>query len=560
MENRGGTVASDLGVLNRVLLSLAAVLVATVGVASIFGWEAITRVQPSWPRIFPYTAGGMAALVIALILFARGGRTGAIIGRVLTAGVICLGIGVDAAVQLDWIPAADHRADRASLVTTLPSVATVFVATSILMLSSQRDRWPRLRFWLAAVGGLVPLLGLLSYVYGSASLFHQIGLTGLSMPSSVIGLCLVGVALTARPDRPPLVALDERYDSALVRHILPLLVAVPFLPALITRVVEAFDTEPSSARAVAQLVTIVVLIAIIVVAGGAQSRARRSLASERQRLWDAFANTPAATAILGVDGHVLLANIAMARLVDNTEARLIGKALIELVAEADRTAMSDGLAAITSGVDATRLDVQLLRPNGRTVWVDVGVAPVRDTGGRVTYVVVQCSDLTDRKKLEEVLSEQAMRDPLTGLLNREGLTQRLDRRAGSEPDTVTLIVYADVDNLKAVNDTVGHAAGDEVLREVSRRLASATTETDILARVGGDEFVIVTTAIDSGAGPAASVLDRLRAALEGPLDNGDTLSVSLGAAVLEGSGDVAAALAHADTAMYTDKRQRRGAE
>lgn len=557
-ENRGGTVASDLGVLHRYLLALTAALVVVVTVASVGGWEAVTRVQPTWPRIFPYTVGGVVALVIALILFARGGRTGTIIGRALTSVVILLGVGVDAAVRAGWISTTDQATDSASLVTTLPSIATVAVATSIFMLSSQRDRWPRLRFWLAAGGGLVPLLGLLSYVYGSASLFRSIGLTGLSMPSSVIGLCIVGVALTARPDRPPLDTLDERYDGDIVRRVLPALVAVPFAPALIHWAVESLDGDAASADAVAQLVTVVALFGIILILATGQSRARRSLALERQRLWDAFASTPAATAMLTTDGRVLLANAAMGRLIANDDQHLVGTPMGDLVAVHDREAISDGLAAITSGLDAMRLEVQLLRTTGDTVWVDIGVAPVRDTSGRVTYIVVQCSDLTDRRQLEQVLSAQSTRDPLTGLLNREGLARQLPGRADvPAPGLLTMVVYADVDDLKSVNDTVGHAAGDEVLREVARRLSAAANADDLLARVGGDEFVVITTMAGTGDDPTAAVLGRLRDALNGPLVGGNAVSVSLGAAVLDGSGDVAAAVAHADKAMYSDKRRRR---
>lgn len=556
--NRGGTVASDLGVLHRYLLAAAAALVVVVAVASLLGWEAITRIQPSWPRIYPYTVGGMAALVIALILFARGGRTGTIIGRVLTAGVILLGIGVDAAVRVGWIPSADQPNERPSLVTTLPSIATVAIATSILMLSSPRDRWPRLRFWLAASGGLVPLLGLLSYVYGSASLFYNIGLTGMSMPSSVIGLCIVGVALTARPDRPPLDSLDERYDAELVRYLLPPLVAVPFVPAMIDWVVESLDGDAASADAIAQLVTVVTLFAIILILATGQSRARRSSTLERQQLWDAFATTPAATAMLTTDGHVLLANASMARLIVDDNQHLIGAAMADLVAAQDRQSISDGLGAITSGRDAIRLEVQLLRTTGDTVPVDIGAAPVRDTSGRVTYIVVQCNDLTDRKQLERVLSDQATTDSLTGLLNREGLARQLRDRVDIAPlGLVTMVVYADVDDLKSINDTRGHAAGDEVLREVARRLSMASSADDILARVGGDEFVVITTTPGAGDDPAAAVIRRLRHALDGPLTGGAELSVALGAAPLGDTRDVAAAVAHADTAMYSDKRRRR---
>ena len=563
-DNRGGTVASDLGVLHRYLLAVSAVLVVIVGAGTIFGWEALTRVQPSWPQIYPYTVAGLAALIIAMVLFDRGGRGGLIIGRVLTSVVLLLGIGVESAVAAGWLPSPDPASGEASWVTALPSVAIVAMGLSVLMLGFPRDRWPHLRFWLAGFAAIVALLTLLSYVYGSASIFNGMGLTGTSIVTPIIGLLLIGAAITARPDRPPLASLDERYDSALLRRVLPPLLAVPFLPALIAWVVGKFDPDMASAAAITQLITVVILIVIIILAGGGQSRARRTLASERQRLWDAFAHTPAATAMLGVDGSVLLANAAMGRLLGIPEAQLSRRSMVDLVVERDRSAVAEGLAEIMSGLDVVRLDVELLRAEGPPVWVDLGAAPVRDVSGRVTYVVIQCSDLTHRKHLERVLSDQATRDPLTGLLNREGLSRRLQERGTDlSPGFVTTVVYADLDGLKHVNDTIGHAAGDDMLREVARRLTASTRDGDIVARVGGDEFLVITTTSATGQDPASAVITRLRSELSGPVAAGReiiSLSVSLGAAILDGSRDMAAAVAHADEAMYVDKRRRRSAD
>ncbi len=556
----GGTVSSDLGVLHRVLLTVSAVLVVLEAAGLVFGWEVVTRVQPTWPKVYPYTVIGLASMVIAMVLFARGGRGGRIIGRLLASIVVLFGAGVDIAVMNGWLPSSDPTATTTTWTTAIPSLATVAIGTSVLLLGFPRDRWPRTRFLLAAFAGVCTLLGLLSYVYGSASLFHGLGLTGTSFVLSTVGLLVICAALTARPDRPPLSGLDERYDSALLRYVLPPLVAVPFLPALIAWAVGRFEPDMASAAAITQLVTVVILVVIIIVAGSGQSRARRSLTSERQRLWDAFASTPAATAMLDLDGRLLLANTAMGRLLNTTEAHLSGNSILAFVADHDQDAVGEALSEIRSGVDIVRMDVQLRRADGGRVWVDIGAAPVRDVAGQVTFVILQCNDLTDRKHLERVLSDQATRDPLTGLLNREGLAKQLrERDSTTAHGYVTTVVYADVDGLKAVNDTSGHAAGDDLLREVARRLSSSTREGDILARVGGDEFLVITTTAATTPDPADSVVQRLRHELNGLVTAGTevvSLSVSLGAAVLDAGVDVASAVARADSAMYADKRRR----
>ena len=567
-SHRGGTLASDLGVLHRYLLVACAVLIVVVAVALAFGPAGLTRVHADWPEIYPYTLAGAGALVVAITLLDRGGRTGAIIGRTLAGLTIALAASVDLAVSAGLLPSADPVTSSGSvLVTALPSLASMAAGVSVLLLGIGGDRTARLRFWLAAFAGLVTMLSLMSFAYGSASLFRSLGLGGTSVGAGLIGILLVGSLMAARPDQPPLAGLDERYDRALVRRVLPPLVAVPFVPAMISWAMSIVEPDAASADAVAEVVTVVLLLVIVAVAGGGQSRARHDLATERQRLWEAFAHTPAPTAVMRLEGTVQIANAALARLLDRSEAGLVGVQVAGLVAEQDRDAVIAGLAEIISGGDDLRLDVQLIRGRTGTVWVDLGAAPVRDASGAATYVVVQFNDLTDRKQLEHVLADLATRDPLTGLLNREGLSQRIHgARANCPPGHVATVVYADVDGLKPLNDSAGHAAGDELLREVARRLVACTRDEDIVARVGGDEFVVVTCLPEDDHDPTEAVVARLRLELSGTVTVGRTsaeLSVSLGAAVLgdEGADEAAtSAVARADRAMYDDKRRRRASD
>lgn len=559
---RGGSVASDLGVIHRALLASAAVLVVVLAIGQATGWTAITRIRPEWPAIYPYTVAGLAALVVAMILFDRGGRTGLIIGRVLAAIPLTLGIVVEPLVSLGVIPSPDPVGGTLSIVTVLPSLAVVATALCVLLLGFPRDRFPRIRFGLGVFAAIVALLGLMSYVYGSASLFHNLGLTGTSMPTTILGLIVIGSAITARPDRPPLESLDDRYDATLLRRMLPPLVVVPFVPALITWAVARVDPDPASVNALGQLITVVILIAILVLAGTGQSRARRIVAMERQRLWEAFTHSPTPTAMLDLDGRIDLANAALARLLEADVDDLVGRSFLDFAAPADFATVAEGLAEIASGLEVVRMDVQLVRTTGSHVWVDAGIAPVRDPDGTPTAILVQSGDLTDRKHLERVLFDQASRDPLTGLLNREGLARQLGQRdTRVPPGQVMAVVYADVDDLKQVNDTIGHSAGDDLLREVARRLLSVLREEDLVARVGGDEFVVVTTVRDVGPDPTAVVVSRLRDELTGPVAVGReiiAMSVSLGAAVV--ADDMAIAVARADEAMYADKRRRRSTD
>ena len=157
---------------------------------------------------------------------------------------------------------------------------------------------------------------------------------------------------------------------------------------------------------------------------------------------------------------------------------------------------------------------------------------------------------------------QAHVDPLTGVLNRSGLDANVDRlNATFEGSTSRLaVIFVDLDRFKPVNDTYGHSAGDEVLLETARRLRSACRPDDLVARVGGDEFVIVAT-VDSGAEDAADRLVARAAELvrsEIELSSGERVSISasFGVAVSSDGERLEELLEQADKAMYAVKRQR----
>lgn len=160
---------------------------------------------------------------------------------------------------------------------------------------------------------------------------------------------------------------------------------------------------------------------------------------------------------------------------------------------------------------------------------------------------------------EERVRYEALHDPLTELPNRTLLHDRLDRAlARSQRDGgATGVLYADLDNFKAVNDAHGHAAGDAVLVELGRRLRSAIRPTDTVARMGGDEFVVVCEQVDEQS--AVALGHRLARAIEQPLLLGDfeqRLTASIGIAV--GRTDPEALLRRADAALYGAKARGSG--
>jgi diguanylate cyclase (GGDEF)-like protein len=185
----------------------------------------------------------------------------------------------------------------------------------------------------------------------------------------------------------------------------------------------------------------------------------------------------------------------------------------------------------------------------------------RDEDGEVQATFVQLVDASARKRAESDLVRLAYHDPLTGLPNRAHLLEALDRaldlaRRSGEPMAALLL---DVDHFKVVNDSLGHDAGDVLLREVAHRLQGVVRQGDTVARFGGDEFVVVAESRCS-EDDAAALAQRIGAAFGAPvvIDGRDVhVSVSIGIAVSVGGRDARGLLRDADTAAYWAKARGR---
>jgi diguanylate cyclase (GGDEF)-like protein/PAS domain S-box-containing protein len=190
------------------------------------------------------------------------------------------------------------------------------------------------------------------------------------------------------------------------------------------------------------------------------------------------------------------------------------------------------------------------------------ISAIRDGHGAVTHHIASFTDISERKAAEERIHYLAHYDPLTGLLNRFNLDGRLEQSllSAHRNGQQVAVVFIDMDHFKVINDTLGHHVGDRLLAEVGRRLQSVVRDSDIIARFGGDEFVVVLTAM-SGAVTAASLAHKILQVL------GEAYAIehhvlhstpSIGISVYPGDGlDGATLMKNADAAMYYAKQRGR---
>jgi diguanylate cyclase (GGDEF)-like protein/PAS domain S-box-containing protein len=258
-----------------------------------------------------------------------------------------------------------------------------------------------------------------------------------------------------------------------------------------------------------------------------------------------------------------LTDLGVVQRVDGMVERIFGRPSEEVVGAniSDFIYPDDLDAGVTMWIELVResgctrtIRQRVVHPNGSHIWVESTVMN-RLADPAVGSIICITHDVTERRRAEEELRRDATTDPLTGVANRRTFDDRLAALVedGGDP----LLLYVDVDNFKSVNDAYGHDVGDEVLRIVARRLAGALRPGDLVARYGGDEFVVLCPRAPAGA--ERHIIDRLEESLCTPVSLGPstwTPVASIGAVRAEPGERPRDMLRRADAAMYEVKQSK----
>jgi diguanylate cyclase (GGDEF)-like protein/PAS domain S-box-containing protein len=296
----------------------------------------------------------------------------------------------------------------------------------------------------------------------------------------------------------------------------------------------------------------------------ARTRAKRELISRRSFLDSVINNIPECLFVEDVkDIRLLLVNQAAANMLGVTREAAVGKTAYDFLPkqEADFVTARDR-EVLQSGTSAVLGEHWVHTPGHGTRLMSTQKIVVHDANGEPLYLLGLAEDITERKRAEERIAHMAHHDPLTDLPNRAAFTERLmlALEIAAETNKPFALLGLDLDRFKEVNDVFGHAVGDELLRQVSRRLQANATG-GFLARLGGDEFMVI---VSEGDQPAAGAImaERLLSAIEADYEiDGNQLRVglSIGVAVFPNDGDDATTLlGNADAALYRAKNEGRG--
>jgi|SRR5579872_510453 len=334
---------------------------------------------------------------------------------------------------------------------------------------------------------------------------------------------------------------------------------------------EAFRYPTAAIIDIQQFILAISLTSLLM--GGvvsARARAERKLRIAREQLTRAEEASSTMILHVALDTRCLKAPVAFCALLKREQSDVESMHLPQLVAPEDRSSVELALHRLGEAEARTvDLQVRFLDAHGGIVWLYLNVSAVYGVADQPEFLLVFAHDITAQRRLAQEVAYLAYHDALTGLPNRSMLEEHLlpalerARRSGR----AVAVIFVDLDGFKSINDTLGHAAGDDVLKQIASRLRGCARATDLVVRLSGDEFLVLVTDIDrTGAAEGIdgyehvpfTVAANIHHALERAITTGGrefTVSASLGISIFPiDAHDSESLIRHADEAMYRSKR------
>ncbi len=286
-----------------------------------------------------------------------------------------------------------------------------------------------------------------------------------------------------------------------------------------------------------------------------------ALSESEERFRSAFNYAPIGIALVSSSGQWLKVNRALSELIGYSEAEFLAVDFQSMIFPEDLGATLVKLHDLYTGkIPSCQMEHRYVHKDGRIVWASWSASVTSDSQSESSQLIFQIQDISDRKSTEEHLQHEATHDPLTGLPNRSLFLSRLTtalERTRTIDDYRASILFIDLDRFKHVNDSLGHLAGDMLLKEISVRLVECMRPSDLVARLGGDEFTILVEGTYD-LYEVTRIAERIQQKFSRPFSlNGNEVYSSASIGILNASGQHLTAedmMRDADTAMYQAKR------
>lgn len=293
-----------------------------------------------------------------------------------------------------------------------------------------------------------------------------------------------------------------------------------------------------------------------------QKRSAAEVEKSRAELEQIFNTAANGMRVVGTDYTVLRANTTFYEFTGLTEQEVVGKKCCETFAGSACKTEQCPLFRIARGVQQVEEEITKFLPSGRKIECLVSSKPYYDQDGKLLGIIEDFKDVTHYKELERILRETAITDELTGLFNRRGFLTLAEKQLGNalRAEHDIFLVFADLDNMKGINDTLGHETGDLALATAASLLRTTFRQADVIARLGGDEFAVFFSCKPGTDGEQA-IVARLEANIF--LENRDgelpfSMAISFGVARLEKDETLGQLMIRADGLMYESKSRKSG--
>jgi diguanylate cyclase (GGDEF)-like protein/PAS domain S-box-containing protein len=540
------------------------------------GVEVLTRLVPGWPPMTPWTALWLAALAVAVLLQADPKASSI---AVRSAQVISIVVGTVAAlVLLQYLTDSTFGLDTwwfGTAVSTLqstypgrpsPQTATTAVALAAVAGLVRTDGAGSRLLWAIGltVGIAIPAFAIGGYLFNAGALVSVAVSTGMALLTALGLLALAGACVLLRPDRPPLSVLARLRDPVPVARAILVIAGLPLTVAVVRDIAIASGAEPNTALVIGLAVATILTAAVVYASSASEQRA----SAERLRLAKDLAEANASYRLLADNsadvvlrvraGTIVWMSASVTDVLGGAPDEWLGVDVTDVIHPDDMPAYLESLADVDEGGSVVRR-VRVRAHDGAYRWIEAHAKTFLDAeanpDGFVSSLRVVDTEVAAQRELEHL----ARFDTLTGVLNRAEALSRLEAATAQprSPGRESGVLFCDVDRFKQINDTHGHAAGDEVLRILSRRITACIRREDIVARMGGDEFLVYLTRIHD-VDEATMIAEKIRAAVAVPIPLGDgrgtvQATLSIGVALATPGEPADAIIARADAAMYMAK-------